>query len=80
MVGIMYRFLIIIERGSRNYSAYAPDLPGCIATGKTLEDVKGNMREAIAMHVQGMVEDQEPIPTPQTTADYLDILLPNPAA
>ncbi len=76
----MYRFLIIIERGSRNYSAYAPDLPGCIATGKTLEDVKGNMREAIAMHVQGMVEDQEPIPTPQTTADYLDILLPNPAA
>jgi predicted RNase H-like HicB family nuclease len=80
MVGIMYRFLIIIERGSRNYSAYAPDLPGCIATGKTLEDVKGNMREAIAMHVQGMVEDQEPIPTPQTTADYLDIPLPNPAA
>ena len=76
----MYRFLIIIERGSRNYSAYAPDLPGCIATGKTLEDVKGNMREAIAMHVQGMVDDQEPIPTPQTTADYLDILLPNPAA
>ena len=76
----MYRFLIIIERGSRNYSAYVPDLPGCIATGKTLEDVKGNMREAIAMHVQGMVEDQEPIPTPQTTADYLDILLPNPAA
>ena len=80
MVGIMYRFLIIIERGSRNYSAYAPDLPGCITTGKTLEDVKGNMREAIAMHVQGMVEDQEPIPTPQTTAEYLDILLPNPAA
>jgi predicted RNase H-like HicB family nuclease len=76
----MYRYLIIIERGSRNYSAYVPDLPGCIATGKTLEDVKGNMREAIAMHVQGMVEDQEPIPTPQTTADYLDILLPNPAA
>ena len=80
MVCIMYRYLIIIERGSRNYSAYVPDLPGCIATGKTLEDVKGNMREAIAMHVQGMVEDQEPIPTPQTTADYLDILLPNPAA
>jgi predicted RNase H-like HicB family nuclease len=76
----MNRYLIIIERGSRNYSAYAPDLPGCIATGKTLEDVKGNMREAIAMHVQGMVEDQEPIPTPHTTADSLDILLPNPAA
>jgi len=76
----MYRFLIIIEQGSRNYSAYAPDLPGCIATGKTLDEVKANMREAIKMHVQGMVEDQEPIPTSQTTADYLDISIPNSAA
>ena len=76
----MYRFLIIIEQGSRNYSAYAPDLPGCIATGKTLEEVKTNMREAIAMHLQGMIEDQEAIPTSQTTADYLDISIPNSAA
>jgi predicted RNase H-like HicB family nuclease len=76
----MYRFLIIIEQGSRNYSAYAPDLPGCIATGKTLDEVKANMREAIKMHIEGMVEDQEPIPTSQTTADYLDISIPNSAA
>jgi predicted RNase H-like HicB family nuclease len=77
---MMYRFLIIIEQGSRNYSAYAPDLPGCIATGKTLDEVKANMREAIKMHIQGMVEDQEPIPTSQTMADYLDISIPNSAA
>ena len=76
----MYRFLIIIEQGSRNYSAYAPDLPGCIATGKTLDEVKANMRGAIKMHIEGMVEDQEPIPTSQTMADYLDISIPGSAA
>ena len=76
----MYRFLIIIEQGSRNYSAYVPDLPGCIATGKTLDEVKANMRGAIKMHIEGMVEDQEPIPTSQTMADYLDISIPGSAA
>jgi predicted RNase H-like HicB family nuclease len=59
----MSRFLFIIEKGSRNYSAYVPDLPGCIATGRTLKEVKANMRQAIKMHIQGMIEDHEPIPT-----------------
>lgn len=76
----MQRFLIIIEQGSRNYSAYVPDLPGCIATGKTLEEVKANMAAAIEMHLQGMIEDAEPIPVPQTTADYLDVAVPHSAA
>ena len=76
----MYRFLIIIESGSRNYSAYVPDLPGCIATGRTQEEVEKNMREAIAMHIQGMIEDGEPIPTPSLKAEYLDVSLPNSAA
>ncbi|MDQ6659379.1 MAG: type II toxin-antitoxin system HicB family antitoxin [Chloroflexota bacterium] len=76
----MHRYLIIIEQGNRNYSAYAPDLPGCIATGKTLEEVKSNMSAAIDMHIQGMIEDQEPVPVPQTLADYLDISLPHSAA
>jgi predicted RNase H-like HicB family nuclease len=76
----MRRFLIIIEQGSHNYSAYVPDLPGCIATGKTVEEVKANMREAIRMHLEGMIEDQEPIPLPQTMADYVDIAIPDPAA
>lgn len=76
----MQRFLIVIEKGDRNYSAYVPDLPGCIATGKTLEEVKANMSAAIEMHLQGMIEDREPIPVSQTTADYLDVSIPHSAA
>jgi predicted RNase H-like HicB family nuclease len=76
----MRRFLIIIEQGSHNYSAYVPDLPGCIATGKTVEEVKANMREAIKMHLEGMIEDQESIPLSQTMAEYVDVAIPDPAA
>ena len=50
----MYRFLIVIEKAENNYSAYAPDLPGCVATGKTREEAERNMHEAIALHVHGM--------------------------
>lgn len=53
----MHRFLIIIEKANNNYSAYAPDLPGCIATGATREDTERNMHEAIEMHMQGLLED-----------------------
>ena len=76
----MYRFLVIIEKGSQSYGAYSPDLPGCVAVGDTQEEVEKNMREAIVMHLQGMIEDQETIPTPQTTVEYLDISLPGTAA
>lgn len=76
----MAQFVILIEKGDANYSAYVPDLPGCIATGKTLEEVKANMRLAIKMHIEGMLEDQEPIPLPQTSADYLNIPVPGSAA
>ncbi len=76
----MYRFLIIIEKGDQNYGAYSPDLPGCIAVGDTIEEVEKNMQEAIRMHLEGMIEDHEPIPTPQTTVRYLDIALPDSAA
>jgi predicted RNase H-like HicB family nuclease len=76
----MYRFLVIIEKGSQSYGAYSPDLPGCVAVGDTQEEVEQNMREAIIMHLQGMMEDQEPIPLPQTTAEYLDIPFPSSAA
>jgi predicted RNase H-like HicB family nuclease len=72
--------LIIIEKGSENYGAYSPDLPGCIAVGDTIEEVEKNMQAAIEMHLQGMLEDHEPIPTPHTTARYLDITLPDSAA
>jgi predicted RNase H-like HicB family nuclease len=76
----MYRFLVIIEKGKQGFGAYSPDLPGCVAVGDTQEEVEENMREAIVMHLQGMIEDQEPIPIPQTTVEYMDITLPGTAA
>ena len=76
----MSRFLIIIEPGEHNYSAYVPDLPGCIATGRTLDDVKKSMGQAIKMHIQGMLEDHDPLPEPQTLAEYVDVVTPNSAA
>jgi predicted RNase H-like HicB family nuclease len=76
----MYRYLVIIESGEHNYSAYVPDLPGCITTGATYEEVQKNIREAIALHLRGMIEDHEPIPVPQTAAEYADIPIPDSAA
>lgn len=66
------RYAMIIETGKRNYSAYLPDLPGCIATGKTLEEVRERMREAIELHLAGLREDGLPIPQPTTLADYVE--------
>lgn len=76
----MYRFLVIIEKGDQNYGAYSPDLPGCVAVGDTLEEVERNMRAAIRMHLQGMIEDQEAIPTPHSSAQYIDVAIPDTAA
>ena len=76
----MYRFLVIIEKDNQDYGAYSPDLPGCVSVGDTQEEVVKNMREAITLHLQGMIEDQEPIPTPQTSAEYVEIYLPDSAA
>lgn len=58
----MYRFLVIIEQGETSFGAYSPDLPGCVAVGKTREEVEENMRTAIEMHIQGKIEDGELIP------------------
>ncbi|TMC21217.1 MAG: type II toxin-antitoxin system HicB family antitoxin [Chloroflexi bacterium] len=76
----MYHFLVIIEKGEENYGAYSPDLPGCVAVGDTIEEVEKNMQEAIEMHLRGMLEDNEPIPTPSTMARYMDINIPDSAA
>ena len=65
----MYRFLVIIEQGDNSYGAYSPDLPRCVAVGTTREEVEKNMREAIEMHIQGMIEDKEPIPMSRTEAE-----------
>ena len=67
------KYAVIIEAGERNYSAYAPDLPGCIATGKTLDEVKQVMREAMAFHIEGLREEGLPIPTATSLCEYVEI-------
>jgi predicted RNase H-like HicB family nuclease len=69
----MHRFLIVIEKADGNYSAYSPDLPGCIATGATREEAEKNMHEAIELHVQGLMEDKLPIPESTSFAEYVAI-------
>jgi predicted RNase H-like HicB family nuclease len=69
----MYRFLIVIEKANNNYSAYSPDLPGCVATGATREEVERNMYEAIQMHVRGLLEDKLPIPESSSFAEYIAV-------
>jgi predicted RNase H-like HicB family nuclease len=66
------KYLIIIEKTRRSYSAFSPDLPGCIATGETRSEVEERMRDAIRMHLDGMREDGLPIPEPSTTAEYIE--------
>ncbi len=60
------RYAIVIERANSNYSTYVPDLPGCIATGATVEEAKKTIREAIEFHLAGMREDGSPIPQPSS--------------
>jgi predicted RNase H-like HicB family nuclease len=67
------RYAIVIERTDANYGAYVLDLPGCIATGDTVEDVERNIRSAIEMHLAGMREDGQPIPPPATQVEYVDV-------
>lgn len=67
------RYAIVIERAENNLSAYAPDLPGCVATGATIEEVETEMREAIAFHLDGLREDGLPIPVATSRVDYLEV-------
>lgn len=66
------RYAIVIEKANGNYSAYVPDLPGCVATGATPREVEQNIREAIRFHLDGLREDGLPIPEPTSTCDYVD--------
>ena len=66
------RYAIVIEKADGNYSAYAPDLPGCVATGDTPQEAEDNMREAIRFHLDGLVEDGLPIPPAQSTVAYAE--------
>lgn len=68
------RYAIVIEKAEGNYSAYVPDLPGCIATGATVEEAEDSIREAIAFHLDGMRVDGTPVPQPSSRVDYVDIV------
>jgi predicted RNase H-like HicB family nuclease len=70
----MQRYLIVIEgNGSSNYSAYSPDVPGCVATGATREECETAMREAISLHLDSLRQHNEPIPLPASSAAYVDV-------
>jgi predicted RNase H-like HicB family nuclease len=67
------RYAVVIEKSARNYSAYLPDVPGCVATGKTVAQTMSNLQQALEMHFAGMQEDGEAIPDPVTLCDYVDV-------
>lgn len=69
----MHRFLVVIEKAASNYSAYSPDLPGCVATGATREEAERNMHEAIRLHVRGLQEDNLPIPESNSSAEFVAV-------
>lgn len=67
------RYAIVIEKAPSNYSAYVPDLPGCIATGATLAEVECEIRDAIEFHIDGMKEDGLAVPLPSSQVEYVEI-------
>ncbi len=69
----MRRYAIVIERAGTNYAAYVPDLPGCVATGETVEETERLLREAIQVHVAGMRADGLEVPDPSSAVDYLEV-------
>jgi predicted RNase H-like HicB family nuclease len=67
------RYAVVIEEAEGNFSAYVPDLPGCVATGNTLELINSQIREAIEFHLEGLRADGTPIPRPASRVDYVDV-------
>ena len=67
------RYAIVVEKTENNYSAYVPDLPGCVATGQTVEETENEIREAIEFHIEGLREDGLAIPLPASIVEYLEI-------
>lgn len=67
------RYAVVIEQADSNYSAYVPDLPGCVATGATMQETEERIREAIELHIQGMNEDGLPAPSPSSAVEYIEV-------
>ena len=69
----MCKYLIVLEKTATGYSAYSPDLPGCVATGATLLEAEGEMKEAIEFHIEGLRLQGEPVPEPNSAASYCEV-------
>jgi predicted RNase H-like HicB family nuclease len=69
----MNKYAVVIEKAEKNYSAYIPDVPGCVAVGATVEEVRQTLMEALASHLELMRQAGEPIPEPSTIADYVEV-------
>ncbi|MEO8027479.1 MAG: type II toxin-antitoxin system HicB family antitoxin [Bryobacteraceae bacterium] len=67
------RYAVVFEKAENNWAAYVPDLPGCISTGGSLAETKRNIREAVEIHLEAMKEVGEPIPTPSTDVDFVEL-------
>lgn len=67
------RYAVVIEHAASNFSAYVPDLPGCIATGASVGEIERNIREAIELHLDGLREDGLPVPQPSSQVEYVDV-------
>ncbi len=67
------RYAVVFEKGDNNYAAYVPDLPGCVSTGKTREDVERNIREAVAFHIEGLRLTGQPVPAPTAWVEEVEI-------
>jgi predicted RNase H-like HicB family nuclease len=67
------KYAIVIEKAQSNYSAYVPDLPGCVATGSTIVEVEKEIREAIEFHIEGMRQDGESVPEPSSSVEYIEV-------
>jgi predicted RNase H-like HicB family nuclease len=72
----MKKYLVIVEETGTGYSAYSPDLGGCVATGRTREEVEREMQEAIEFHLEGMAQKGEPLPEPHTYSRYVEVSIP----
>jgi predicted RNase H-like HicB family nuclease len=72
------RYAVVFEKAESNYSAYVPDLPACITTGKTIEDTRRLIREAIEFHIDGLREDGEPLPEPSSQCEYVEVRATQP--
>lgn len=67
------RYAVVIEKGERNYSAYVPDLPGCVATGATVQETEREIQAAISLHIEGLRADGLPIPEPSSRVEYVEV-------